>query len=131
MKNKDWYIIKDLNEFIENTRILVFNSFGAQSEMNKTVPLVIKSEEKEEFDKVLSRHESEIIIKEIVRKQTNKHNEQKRYLINDVLLDKIIQQLNTRMVSNILATLVNKGLIETTYDPEVNDFVFWCEDSQT
>jgi DNA-binding HxlR family transcriptional regulator len=131
MKNKDWYIIKDLNEFIKNTRILVFNSFGAQSQTNETTSLTIKPEETEEFDKVLGHNESEIIIKEIVRTQTNKHNHKKRYLINDVLLDKIIQQLNTRMVSNILATLVNKGLIETTYDPEVNDFVFWCEDSQT
>jgi hypothetical protein len=32
------------------------------------------------------------------------------------------------MVSNILNSLVNKGLVETAYDAEANDFIFWVSD---
>jgi hypothetical protein len=130
MKNKNWYVITDINEFINNTRILVYNSFGSKSNDNQQDMLKeIHPEEQEEFDKVLSYKESKNIISTIVRVQTNKKTQQQRYLINEILLDKIITQLNQRLVSNILSTLVNKGLIETTYDPELNDFVFWCNDS--
>lgn len=129
MKNTNWYVIKDLDEFVNNTRVLVYNSFGSQQANNpEKVSLTINPEEQEEFDKVLNYNECEIIIKQIVRSQTNKNTHEKRYLINDVLLEKIIEQLNTRLVSNILSTLVNKGLIETTYDSELNDFCFWVSD---
>jgi hypothetical protein len=32
------------------------------------------------------------------------------------------------MVSNMLNNLVNKGMIETGYDDETNDFIFWIKD---
>lgn len=41
----------------------------------------------------------------------------------------IITALNDRLVSNILNSLVNKGLIETAYDDSRNDFVFWVKDN--
>ena len=31
------------------------------------------------------------------------------------------------MTSNILNGLVNKGIVETAYDDETNDFVFWIK----
>ena len=36
--------------------------------------------------------------------------------------------MNARLVSNILSSLASKGLIESAYDPEINDFVFWTVD---
>jgi hypothetical protein len=32
------------------------------------------------------------------------------------------------MVSNILAKLVNDGLIDSAFDSEKNDFIFWVVD---
>jgi hypothetical protein len=34
------------------------------------------------------------------------------------------------MISNILNSLVNKGMIETAFDNKSNDFVFWIKDSK-
>jgi hypothetical protein len=31
------------------------------------------------------------------------------------------------MISNLLNTLVNKGLVETAFDEKSNDFVFWVK----
>ena len=35
------------------------------------------------------------------------------------------------MISNMLNTLVNKGLLETAYDNESNDFIFWVKNNET
>jgi len=34
------------------------------------------------------------------------------------------------MVSNIINSLVKKGLIETAFDSEKNDFIFWVKDNE-
>ena len=36
--------------------------------------------------------------------------------------------MNSRMISNLLNGLVSKGLVESSYDSELNDFVFWIKD---
>jgi hypothetical protein len=46
-------------------------------------------------------------------------------MVNDQKFSEIISSLNDRMVSNILNSLVNKGLVETAYDSDSNDFIFW------
>ena len=33
------------------------------------------------------------------------------------------------MVSNILNQLVQKGLVESAFDTESNDFIFWVKDN--
>ncbi|NBT08684.1 MAG: hypothetical protein EBS98_07780, partial [Chitinophagia bacterium] len=45
----------------------------------------------------------------------------------EILPDTILEELNSRLVSNILNSLVNKGLIESAYDSDTNDFVFWVK----
>ena len=42
----------------------------------------------------------------------------------------IVHKLNDRMVSNIISGLVQKGLVETAFDNEVNDFVFWVKNDE-
>jgi hypothetical protein len=32
------------------------------------------------------------------------------------------------MISNILNNLVNKGVLESAYDADLNDFVFWIKE---
>jgi hypothetical protein len=84
--------------------------------------------EKEEFDKILSHKESFIIVQELVKKQKNKKTKQIRYTLNDEIFAEIVHNLNNRMVSNIINGLVQKGLIESAFDDEANDFVFWVKD---
>jgi hypothetical protein len=123
------FIVKDLKGFIDSSRALVFNNFGKDPKEDIDIlDVSIDPKERHEIDDILSFDESETICKELLKKQKNKKTKDIRYLINDLIFLKIIESLNDRMVSNILNGLVNKGLVETAYDDESNDFVFWIKD---
>ena len=123
------YVIKDLEEFVLSSRALVFNNFGKdQNKPTKDILQDVKAEELEEFNQVLSQEESIIIAKSICRKQVNKKTNARRYVITDELFMQMIMLFNDRMVSNMLNGLVNKGLLETAFDTESNDFIFWIKD---
>jgi hypothetical protein len=49
------------------------------------------------------------------------------YKIKEDDYDDFLVQLNRRMVSNIVKDLVSKGLVESAFDNEKNDFVFWVK----
>jgi Tfp pilus assembly pilus retraction ATPase PilT len=127
----NWYVIKNFEEFIDKTRILVFNNFGNESSSTDIDSLLdsIKPEDEEEFNQILSHDESMIIAKGLAKKQTHKKTKTTRYLVSDKIYYEIIQSLNDRMISNMLNNLVNKGLIETAFDAESNDFIFWVKDN--
>lgn len=123
------YVIKDLEEFVLSSRALVFNNFGKnQNQSTNNILQDVKAEELEEFNQVLSQEESIIIAKSICRKQINRKTKARRYVITDDLFMQMIMLFNDRMVSNMLNGLVNKGLLETAFDAESNDFIFWIKD---
>lgn len=123
----NWYIIKDIAEFTNNARAIVYNNFGSWStdmdlEMDST-----DDSSQEELDAILSLQESIVIVKQNIRTQKHKTNNSIRYLLNDDIFIDIIEKLNSRMTSNILNGLVQKGLVESAFDSEANDFVFWVK----
>lgn len=130
--NKEWFVIKNLKEFVNSSRCLVFQNFGKDSTKENEIDNMLDDianmsiEDESEMNTVLSYDESWTIVQPFLRKQFNKKTKENRYLISESLYLDIINALNDRMVSNILNSLVNKGLIETAYDTESNDFVFWC-----
>jgi hypothetical protein len=130
--NDDWFIIKDFEGLIEATRALVFNSFGSETKEKDKDDFIMSVTDKDiqELDKVLSYDESLAIIVGFLKKEKNKKTSKIRYLVNDDSYMKIIYALNDRMTSNILNGLVNKGLVETAYDDESNDFVFWVKEDE-
>lgn len=127
-----WYIINNLEEFIDKARAIVYNNFGVWQNKNQLDILIdqVKDSEAEDFNKVLSHQESLVIIKEIIKKERNKKSKKIRYTLNDELFADIVYRLNDRMVSNIISGLVQKGLIETAFDSEANDFVFWIKEQE-
>lgn len=127
MNNDEWFIIKDLEEFINASRRLVFQNFGLKSDYSAIdIDQILNSEDQKEMDSILSYSESLSIAIDLLKKQKRKIDpNQIRYLLNEERYMKILQSMNDRMVSNILNNLVNKGLIETAYDEKSNDFVFW------
>lgn len=127
--NEEQYIIKNITEFVDKTRTLIFNTFGKNSEDEGIDGLLdnLKPEDQKELDSILSHDESMVIVEGMVKKQKNKKTNETRYLISDSLYYEIIQSLNDRMVSNLLNSLVNKGLVETAFDEKSNDFVFWVK----
>lgn len=127
--SNNWYHIKDMDELINSSRALVFNNFGKHDkDDNDIVSFAVDPSELQELDSVLSFEESKNIVYGLVKKQIHKISKKIRYLVNDDIYEKIIMDLNDRMVSNILNGLVNKGLVETAYDDEANDFIFWIKE---
>ena len=129
MKN-DWFVIKDLEEFINASRRLVFQSFGHKTDDQFEIENMItdmSEQDQTELDTVLSYDESYSLAEPMLKKQTNKKTKETRYVLTEDLYMSIITALNDRLVSNILNSLVNKGLVETGYDDESNDFVFWIK----
>jgi hypothetical protein len=133
MKDK-WYIIHDIDAFTNHVRVLVYNAFGSGLSEDKGDPEIddlisVKPEDKDELDKILSFEESLNIATQIVKKQKNKKTNNIRYVVNDSIFLQVIESLNDRMVSNILNNLVNKGVLETGFDNETNDFLFWIKEN--
>lgn len=126
--NNEWFVIKDLDGFINSSRILVFNNFGTKSNEYNPLSFQIDEIDRTELDSILSFEESKTIISDHIKKQKNKKTKNIRYTLNDKIFLEIIESLNDRMVSNILHSLVNKGFVETAYDEKSNDFVFWVSD---
>jgi predicted transcriptional regulator len=130
MSESEWFIINDIVEFTDKARSIVYNNFGEWKD-NSDEPVEIEDvspDEQEEFNKVLSHEESLVIVKELIKKEKNKKNKKTRYVLNDEIFIKIIDDLNARMVSNIINNLVQKGLVESAFDDTKNDFVFWVKE---
>jgi Tfp pilus assembly pilus retraction ATPase PilT len=128
--DEEWYVIKNMKDFVNQTRILVFNSFGSTKPENDMDALMdsLKPEDQDELDNILSYDESVVMTKDLAKKQKNKKTKKNRYLITDDIYHNIIKSFNDRMVSNLLNSLVNKGLVETAFDEKTNDFMFWIKD---
>lgn len=134
MSNKDQYIITDLDAFTLSARKLIYNGFGKgmvenQDEFTKLIT-DISQEALEELNQILSQKEAVIIVKQLIIEQKHKTKNKIRYLLNDKIFEEIIEALNSRFVSNMLSNLASKGLIESAYDPEINDFIFWSVDNK-
>ena len=132
MDNKKWLLINDLDEFVDQSRLLVFKFFGAvNEEANDSMTVSIaqmSTDEIEEMDQTLTKEESLAIVKNHAKKKTNKKTKITKYYITEKILFDIIEDLNARMISNILMALVNKGVLESAFDTDQNDFIFWLKD---
>lgn len=127
---REWFIINDLDEFVDKTRLLVYNNFGSWNQDTEIDNLIdgIAEDEEADFERLLSHDECLVIAKNIVKKEKHKVTKKIRFILNEDLFIELIKSFNDRMVSNILQSLVSKGLIESSYDSEINDFIFWIKD---
>jgi hypothetical protein len=127
----EWFVVNNIKEFTNKARSIVYKNFGSSDDKTDLDILMddIKKEEEAEFEKVLSYQESLVIVRQNVKKEINKKNKKIRYILDEEIFSNIIHMLNDRMVSNIINNLVNKGVIETGYDADINDFIFWIKDN--
>ena len=126
MKNTK-FEINDIDKFVECSRVLVFDCMGKDqtSSLNdmKYTLSELSEEEQAELNDILSQEEAMIICKTFLRQY-----DEDLYVISNKKYAELIDSLNTRLVSNMLNNLVNKGLLETAFDHEANDFIFWVKD---
>jgi hypothetical protein len=132
MKEKETFIVDDLNKLVEATRVLVFDNFGKtnKEEQDELSFLMtdLGSDDIDELNVVLTQEECMIIANGFVRPQINKKTKQIRYIITNGEFMEMVESFNSRMISNLLNNLVNKGVLETAYDEKCNDFIFWMKD---
>ena len=128
------YQIKDLEEFTESARRVVFSGFGKSLEETKDdftdILEKLSMEEETEMNQILSQQEAILIVQSLVKTQTNKKTKKTRYVINEKIFGDVLEALNARLVSNILSNLTKKGLIESAYDDKLDDFVFWVKEDE-
>lgn len=134
MDERSWYKIKDLVGFINHARELVFKSFGeinetANDDLTYTLS-ELAPKDKEELNRILTYDECVVIARNHIKIKISKKTKRESYFVNDMILSEILESFNSRMVSNILAKLVNDGLIDTAFDSEKNDFVFWVKNNE-
>lgn len=132
MKNEHWYKINDLEGFINHARQLVFSSFDkinsdAQDDLTSTLSN-LGPKDQEELDRVLTYDECLIMAKNHIKIKISKKTKKENYYVNDLILSEMLESFNSRMVSNILSKLVSDGLLETAFDSDKNDFIFWIKD---
>lgn len=132
MKDSDWYRINDLTGFINHARELVFKSFGQVNELSDDDLTATLSElapkDKDELNRILTYEECLVMARNIIKIKTSKKTKKESYYVNDIILTEMLECFNSRMVSNILAKLVNDGLLDSAYDSDKNDFIFWVKD---
>jgi hypothetical protein len=133
MKNEQ-YIIDDLEEFTLSARRLVFNGFGKGivEDPDEFTDLMKEQTQEltEEMNEVLTQKESLIIVKNLAIEQKHKHKNISRFIIDEKIFSQIIEEMNGRLVSNLLASLASKGLVESAYDEKLDDFVFWVNEDE-
>ena len=134
--DKTWFLIKDFEGFVNHARGLVFKVFGESvgaEEIDEDMSTIYHSLSKldlEEMDRTLPLDECLLITKQHIKIKTNKKTKETEYYINDKILFSLLESFNTRMVSNILNKLSNDGLLESAFDEEKNDFIFWIKDDK-
>ncbi len=134
--DKTWFLIKDFERFVNHARGLVFKVFGesiGQQEIDEDMSVIYESLSKldlEEMNRTLPLEQCLLITKQHIKIKTNKKTKEIEYYINDEILFTLLESFNTRMVSNILSKLTNDGLLESAFDEEKNDFVFWIKEDK-
>lgn len=121
------YDITNLLEFLDASRVWLYTMFGGlnPSESMEIKYVDLEVEEKQEIDKVLNIKEVINIAQEYI-----KFNERDGiWLITEDRYEQLLIELNARMTSNLLASMVSSGILESAYDSEINDFVFWRNDT--
>ena len=129
MKSNRWYSINDIDLFVESSRVLVYSAFGQNQTELDDININIASlddEAKSELDRCLSQQECMIIIKDFLVLSKNG----KVSKISEKKYKAFIDSLNARLVSNMLHKLSHDGLLESAFDEESNDFIFWVKENE-
>lgn len=113
----NWYNIPNIDNFIKKIRKFSFDKFIEINNSNDEN--IIKLNAKNDVDSLITIEETKNIIMPMIKtnKQGHKISEKKIY--------KIVERLNSRMISNSLSSMVSDGILESAFDSELNDFVFW------
>jgi hypothetical protein len=122
------YVMDNLEKFVNEIRRIVFAGFGATDITDDVLSELMSEIDQEELDKTITYEECLNIAYEYISiKKTRKGK--RKIIITEQNFNKLIEDINSRLVSNILVQLVDRGDLETAWDEESNDFIFWVPDN--
>tara|TARA_Y100000004_G_C8859890_1_gene388542 strand:+ start:83 stop:565 length:483 start_codon:yes stop_codon:yes gene_type:complete len=141
----DWLEIADIEKFSEYLRNLVYINFSAEGDIiegsdedrlgafldgremgdDEIQDRLLSDSEKEEMNRVLTLKECNAIITNAAKRIRHKKTKEVKYVIDTNLLHRIVDEINQRLVSNMIVGLVSRGVLESAFDEKINDFVFW------
>lgn len=131
----EWMEIVNVDKLTDFTRKVIFHNFDNQNNRLTDQEFLekvkrIKSEDSEEMERLLPFNEVRTILKSFLKKRKNKKTQETKLFMKESDYDQILLEFNQRMISNIVQGLVKKGVLETAFDDEKNDFVFWVKNNQ-
>jgi tRNA C32,U32 (ribose-2'-O)-methylase TrmJ len=131
----EWFAIVDLELFVDSTRVLVYELFGNQNkEKNEDIAKTnteykkLTKIEQEEINECLTHQESLLISKDFITTKINKKLKKKKYAISEKSYLAFLESLNARLVSNMLSKMVKQDLLDSAFDEESNEFIFWLKE---
>jgi len=133
-EDRDGYLeISNIDKLVNFSRRLIYYNFDDESEKLSDADFFdqvqkIKQEDLPEMDKYLPFDEAKNIMKSLLIKRRHKKTKIPKLFMKESDYDEVLVQLNKRLVSNIVRGLVNKGVVESAFDDEKNDFIFWVKD---
>ena len=125
--DSDWLEISDMNEFTDYVRKMIYINFSDEepdSDIQECFQNLGEAEKKE-INEVLSLEECVTIVQENARKFKHKKTKEVKYIMDSDSFDLIILSMNQRMISNIIQGLTSRGFLDSAFDEEKNDFIFW------
>lgn len=129
MDNNKEYIVKDIDGFIEKTRVFVYNLFGNNQDGDiNTLSFEIEdmpAENLKEMNTCLTTKESTLILEDYA---TYSKKNDKIKITNDQYMQ-YVSALSLRLTGNIMRVMSDKGLIEVGFDSETDDFIFWKKEN--
>ena len=132
MGQEEWLEIVNLDKLVDFSRKVIFYNFDESNDDLNDQDFMDKIEkiehtECEELEKLLPKDEVKAIFSDLVVKKRNKNTKKVALFIKEEDYEEVLARLNQRMVSNIVKGLVSRGLVESAFDSEKNDFVFWIK----
>ena len=131
--NNEWMEVFNIDKLTDFTRRVIYHNFNTENEhldddsfFEKVKNLPSDSDEKE-MDEILPFEEVRLILQGFVKKRKNRKTHRTKLFIKETDYDKVLLAFNERMVSNIVHKLVSRGVLDTAFDNERNDFIFWVK----
>ena len=75
MSDKEWFAVKDVDGLVTSARTLVYNNFGdwkSKDEQDIVDSMILKPDNEDEFDQLLTQEESTVIVQSLLKKQRHK-----------------------------------------------------------
>lgn len=128
----DGYLeVLNVRKLINFSRRIVYHNFDEDNNNLTDKEFLEKVDQVEVDDKemnhLLPYSECKAIIKPYLIDVDTDTADLKYFKIKEEDYDEFLVELNKRMVSNIVKDLVSKGLVDSAFDNEKNDFVFWVK----